>query len=262
MKFQFTSNTLICLRIADRKRACLFLFHQLAKLSGNMARKANLAFLALLFAGSLNAQDSFQVGFLPGINFQGNLKNNMALNLKVESHQQFLSGLYGKTADFHYRYSLTNVSLITYKKVGQKTTLGAGYLVKNTEDIYYHRFMQQYITFKKFRIAQVRQRFMTDQTFSQEEKAEYRVRYRITAEVPFKGPDIDTKELYFKLNNECLNSLQDKHYDLEFRIVPLVGYEFSDASKLEWGLDYRIGHLMSDQSLSSLWLSVNWQVGI
>ena len=237
-------------------------FQSHGKLTCANGIKFLMAFVLLTGGSTLKAQDSFQVGFVPGMNFYGNLKNSYVLSFKVESHQKFLDGLNGRPAEFDYQYSQTNISLITTRKLGHKTTLGAGYLVKFVENDFYHRFLQQFFTFKKFRTLQVRQRFMTDQTFSREEKAEYRFRYRVTTEIPFKGHDIDTNELYFKMNNECLNSLQDRHYDLEFRIVPMVGYGFSDASKLEWGLDYRIGHLMSDHTLSSYWLSVNWQIGI
>ena len=106
-----------------------------------------------------------------------------------------------------------------------------------------------------FRLAH---RFTADQTFSPSEKSEFRLRYRLTTELPLNGQSADAKEFYLKVNNELLNSFQGKEYDLELRLVPLLGYTVTDNHKLEIGPDYRLNRFLQSEARNRFWLSINW----
>lgn len=99
-------------------------------------------------------------------------------------------------------------------------------------------------------------RFALDQTESQNAPTKFRIRYRATLELPLSGTSIDPKEWYLKINNEYLNSFQNKEQSLEMRVVPLVGYKFSEKSKLETGVDYRRNDFLSDDPHPTYWVSL------
>lgn len=105
-------------------------------------------------------------------------------------------------------------------------------------------------------------RFSSDQTFNSENPRELRLRYRITAEIPLNGQSVDPGEFYLKLNNEYLNSWQDGEYDLEIRLVPLAGFEFTDNNKLEFGLDYRLSSFLDGSSRNSFWFNIGWYLKV
>lgn len=159
-----------------------------------------------------------------------------------------------------FNYILSDMSLITSKKVGLSNSLAGGYLLRLRGDKVIHRAIQQFTLVKKYSNFRLSHRFSTDQTFEPEEPAELRLRYRITAELPFEGATVDRGEFYVKINNEYLNSFQGKAYDLEIRAVPLLGFVFTDNNKIEFGIDYRADSFLNKQLSSNIWLNINWFV--
>jgi len=87
---------------------------------------------------------------------------------------------------------------------------------------------------------------------------EFRLRYRLSAEIPLNGQSADPKEFYIKINNEYLNSIKENKYDLELRLVPLLGYAVNQNNKLEVGMDYRVRSFLFSPSRHNTWLSFNW----
>jgi hypothetical protein len=100
-------------------------------------------------------------------------------------------------------------------------------------------------------------RVSSEQTFSSVERPEFRLRYRITSEIPLNGVSVDEGEFYVKINNEYLNSLQANKYDLEIRLVPLLGYDITDNFKLELGLDYRVDSFIYTITEHNYWICFN-----
>jgi hypothetical protein len=77
-----------------------------------------------------------------------------------------------------------------------------------------YRTIQQFIFQTKIESFRVAHRIATDQTFSSNEATEFRLRYRVSAEILLSGQKLDDKEFYFKFNTDVLNSIQDSVYDL------------------------------------------------
>lgn len=77
-----------------------------------------------------------------------------------------------------------------------------------------YRTIQQFIFQTKIESFRVAHRIATDQTFSSNEATEFRLRYRLSAEILLSGQKLDDKEFYFKFNTDVLNSIQDSVYDL------------------------------------------------
>ena len=218
--------------------------------------------MALQLINTVYAQSTYRFGAMPSINLNSKFKNDWSLNFKIESRQLLQSGIFNDNADKNYRYVLTDFSLISAKKIGLNSRLAGGYLIRIEDGELFHRFIQQYIIVQSMTGYRLAHRFLSDQTFSNSEKPEYRIRYRISSEIPLNGESVDPGELYLKVNNEYLNSIQESEYDLEIRLVPLLGFDFTDSFKIETGLDYRVSSFLKDHTRHSFWMSLNFFIEI
>ena len=214
----------------------------------------------LIGAVNLNAQSSYQAGLLPAMNFNKGLKKDWGLNFKIESRQLLQQGVFGEDANNDYKYILSDFSFITAKKIGLNNKIALGYLFRVRSGKIFNRTIQQLTIVNKYNFFRIGYRFAADQTFADGEPPEFRLRYRMTPEIPFNGTSADRQEFYLKINNEYLNSWEENEHDLEIRLVPLVGYKFSENNKTEFGLDYRVNSFIKENSKSSFWISINWYV--
>lgn len=211
---------------------------------------------------SVCAQDAYRFGGLPSLNLNSKLKNDWTFNTKIESRQLFQTREFNGNVDKDYDYVLTDFSLIAAKKVGLNSRVAGGYLIRIEDGELFHRFIQQYVMVQRLSGFRLAHRFLSDQTFSKSEKPEIRLRYRITAEIPLDGQEVDQGEFYVKINNEYVNSLQAMEYDLEIRLVPLLGYDMADNFKIETGLDYRINSFLKNKTRHSYWMVLNFFIEI
>lgn len=218
--------------------------------------------VVLLFPLVLLAQSSYRFGALPSVNLNVKLKNDWSTNFKIESRQQFQEGNFGAEKASGYSYVLTDYSAIVAKKTGLNSKLSGGYLLRFRDNQMVHRLIQQYTITQRLPSLRLAHRVVTDQTLSPKEKTEFRLRYRLATEIPLNGQSADVNELYLKLSNEYLNSLQDAVYDLEVRLVPLLGYTASESQRVEMGLNYRLNSFVSGSPSHSFWLSINWYIVI
>ena len=74
--------------------------------------------------------------------------------------------------------------------------------------------------------------------------------------------DGDSKEFYFKLNNEYLFSVNGKETDLKLRLIPSSGYSFKDNNKFEIGNDYRLNEFISGVFGNQFWLYLCWFLSV
>jgi hypothetical protein len=215
-------------------------------------------FCSLILANPVWAQDTYQLGALPSVNFNYKLQKGWYTNVKMESRQAFTSGRFAHETDARYRYILTDFSVLLAKKVGLNARVAGGYLLRFREGHTVHRFIQHYSVVQRLNGYRLAHRIVFDQTFSAQQPGVFRLRYRLASEIPLNGESADPREFYFKLSNEYLNSLESQEYDLEIRLVPLLGYIFSPAHKIEIGLDYRVNTFLIGQGHHDFWTSVNW----
>ncbi|MBK8705115.1 MAG: DUF2490 domain-containing protein [Saprospiraceae bacterium] len=219
-----------------------------------------LFFFCASFIQNSDAQSDYRVGLLPAINVNKSLGRGWAVNFKYELRQFALQGNYSSSPESAFEYDLSDFIFIASKKVGLNNSLAGGYLFRLRGTTVIHRTIQQFTIVSNYNAFRLAHRISTDQTFEPREPTTFRLRYRLTAELPLNGESVDPGEWYAKISNEYLNSLQDKSYDLEIRLIPLLGYQFTDNNKLEFGPDYRISSFLESSPRSVYWLSVNWFV--
>ncbi|UZR99600.1 DUF2490 domain-containing protein [Chondrinema litorale] len=220
-----------------------------------------LCFLPLISNPTL-AQSRYQIGGLPSINFNYKLAKYWSINYKVESRQLLEQGIFNVINDKKYKYILTDNSVLLAKKVGLNARIAGGYLLRFSEGGSTHRLIQQYAVTQKLSGFRLAHRAVADQTFSSTETTTFRIRYRLATEIPLNGESADLKELYFKISNEYLNSIQNSVYDIEIRLAPLFGYSISTIHKIEAGVDYRISSFVNQSAQHSFWTCLNWYIEI
>lgn len=198
------------------------------------------------------------MGLLPAVNLNKSLKKDWNINLKLESRQAMSEGVFGSESNDEFTVLLNDFAIMTGKKVGLNNSVAVGFLLRLEDNEFQYRTTQQFIIVKKYDFFRIAYRFVTDQTFSSVNVPEFRFRKRVTMELPLNGTTLDPNEFYTKINNEYVHSFENKEYDLEIRLTPLLGYQFKERNKFELGLDYRIDSFVSDVSSHSFWMSLNW----
>lgn len=223
-----------------------------------------LYIIILILAVSLKSysQAKYQIGTLPSLNISKPLKNNWKLNFKSEFRQLFKTGVFTEKSISKYDYIHTDLALNLSKKVGLNNTLGAGFLLRITDAEVKQRAIQQFTLVSNYNSFKLAHRIRTDQTFSQTETTEIRIRYRITFNKALNGLTVDNNEYYLKLNNEYVNSFAGGIYDLEYRINPNLGYIFSNNNKIELGIEYRNDGFVNNDNRSRFFAIINWYVSL
>ncbi|MDN3605767.1 DUF2490 domain-containing protein [Kaistella yonginensis] len=213
--------------------------------------------IAVISIDYFKAQVTFQVGLLPSVVLTDKMSNDWSVIYEIDSRQLLSTRNIEGVVDNKYEFALTDFSVLAAKKISHHSRLAGGYLLRIEDDEISHRYIQQYTLTHQLRSLPLSHRFASDQTFSSAEKPSFRLRYRIATEIPLMGETVDADELYFKMSNEFLNSWQDSEYDLEVRLVPLLGFNFKNEKKLEMGLDYRLDSFLQNKTRHSFWVSVN-----
>ncbi|MEL7003503.1 MAG: DUF2490 domain-containing protein [Bacteroidota bacterium] len=220
-----------------------------------------LLFLGLITLLSLPsyAQSKYEFGTLPSFNLNKGLGNDWALNFSWQSRQIFSSGEFGGESRNEFDFELSDITLITSKKVGLNNNIAAGYVVRFRSNEVIHRLTQRFTIVRKYTGFRLAHRFVTDQTFSDDAETVYRLRYRMSIVAALNGLSVDAQEFYFKFNNEYLNSWEGEENDLEIRLIPLLGYVFNDNNKLETGLDYRLDSFINEPGSDHVfWINIGW----
>jgi hypothetical protein len=224
----------------------------------NIKIKRLLVFIILISSKHICAQTQTRAGFLPSINYNHKIDKLYELNFKLESRHFVFEDNTSESSNFEYDYSLSDVSALIGRKVGLNSKIVLGILTRIEPEAVSYRTIQQFIFQTKIENFRVAHRIAADQTFSPIESTEFRLRYRLSAEIPLSGLKVDVKEFYFKFNTEALNSIQDNAYDLELRAVPNMGYVINERHKIELGLDNRFVSFIDNQTRFTSWITINW----
>lgn len=210
-----------------------------------MNQKIRVIFLLSFLLLGVKGYAQNQTGILPQLGAGFKLAEGLELDSKIESRYVF------QDKEFE-RLDFENV---LNKDLNKRTSIGIGYLLRKQDGRFLHRAIQQVTLKREHESISMAHRFRTDQSFRDNEKPRYRIRYRFSMDMPLNGSEIDPKEYYFAFENEYLGGLQDSEGNFEVRLFPAIGYHFSDTYQLETGFDYRAEDLHS-KAVHKLFLNV------
>lgn len=209
-------------------------------------------FIIILLAKSnfVFTQIDTQFGFLPKVNISTKLAETTNWVSSIEARELFYNN------EWHFKHSLVDLSSILSFKTSVDQSLNIGYLVRFRNAQVIHRLLQQYNFVSLGKGYRTAHRFGFEQEFFKDKATRYRIRYRFTYEKPLNGNKVDLNEFYLKLGAETLYNFTIE--DLEFRVLPYLGYQLSKQNKVEIGLDSRLSELLNDNTTSKNWLRITW----
>ena len=213
--------------------------------------------LCLILPASVFSQTDYQMGLLPVLNFNKKLKEGFRLNVKAENRQ-----IWYEESSFGWSHELLDLSSVISKKIGLRSSIAGGYLLRLREGKIIHRSIQQFTIIRRYSNFRLSHRIAADQSFDHSKPHIFRLRYRLSTLWPLKGQRLNPNEFYLKLNNEYLNSLQAGEYNLELRLVAVLGYEITDNNKLEMGLDQRFANLIHQELKLRSWGNISWFISL
>lgn len=222
----------------------------------------SIAFFFICYCMEAFAQSDYKGGVMFQLKPDFSFEKDWKLNTKLESRQLLFEGLNKDPFNSVFRYDRTDLEMVLSKKASASTSLGGGYLIRLENKSFIHRFIQQLSIAQNALGLRLGHRFRTDQTFEKENSPRYRLRYRLSAEKALNGQSVDPGELYLVANNEYLQTIQDKKYSLEIRVLAALGFNFSDKNKLEAGLDYRIEKLFLESTTQLTWFNIAWYISL
>lgn len=210
-----------------------------------------IALLTFLIAASSLWAQAPQWRLLPSVNVNKKFERDWSANFRVESRQ-----LLFEEPD-RFNYELTDVALAGAKKLGLRTSLAAGALVRLEEDATAFRSFQQFTVVRRYGSLRASHRLAADQTFSAVEAPEFRVRYRFSGERALSGESVDPREFFTKFNNEYLGGWQGGEADPEIRLAAFLGYALTKSKKFELGLENRLDGFLDNSIRQRWWIGVN-----
>ncbi|RYY31316.1 MAG: DUF2490 domain-containing protein [Chitinophagaceae bacterium] len=225
-------------------------------------RNLLIVFIIVLSPVVLWSQKNYLSGTLTQANIDFKVNKSWKLNVKLESRQIFSEREPGSPKSNKFRYERTDMALVLTRKISADNTIGGGYLARLEDGKLAHRLIQQFNHVRKLDVVRLAHRVVADQTFRSDEANEYRLRYRLSAEVPFNGFQIDPKEFYGKASNEYLGIWSDQSPDLEIRGSVVAGYNASDDNKIELGLEYRVNEFNKNVNAQQFWVTIVWYLSI
>lgn len=204
------------------------------------------------------AQSNYGLGSLLTVNFNQSVSSDWELNFRIESRISAATASSSEDIVWSPEYILSDLALLASRKAGAGGKVAGGYLFRIEGNQTAHRFIQQYARVQRLDGWRLSQRFAADQTIGRADLPEWRLRFRLSAEIPFNGTSVDEGEGYFRMSQETLGKLEGPDADLEFRIVPLMGWVFSESHRLEWGIDYRIDEFIAGAPDQQWRLAIAW----
>lgn len=213
--------------------------------------------------GLLAQGGSFSSGLVPQLSVSHKISDEFSVNVKAESWNALLHIPRGEDADWDYDYQGTDFQFFATWAFHPLWKVAAGYqLNAGPEGDIQHLSIQQVSFLQRLERIRLGHRFRTDQTYERNEMERYRLRYRLSAEIPIRGLSLDPGEPYFLVSDEVLLRIRDKETSTENRLGVYWGYYMTNKDKIQFGVDYRIAPVFSGDARNHFWLRASWYVRI
>lgn len=204
---------------------------------------------------------SLQSGFGPEISLGHKLSDDFSLNVKVESWHLGHAIVQGEPGDWEYDYRGTDLQLFGSWGFHPLWKVALGYqLNTGPGGMPGHLSIQQLSFLQRLPVLRIGHRLRMDQTYTEEEAVRYRMRYRISAELPIQGRSLDPEEFFFILSDEVLYIQRDEEVQMENRTGGFFGYYLKNGDKVQIGLDHRARFSSVQGTGHRLWLRFAWYV--
>lgn len=217
---------------------------------------------SLFFPLYLAAQQTVSSGFFPEAQLSHKIKS-VQLTAKIESQHGMVDAGKELPTEYGYYHDRTDFQGFVGSSFNPFVKWDVGYQYRwDGDGNHNHRAIQQIAWVQKKVGYRLAHRVRADQTYASGEVPLYRIRYRLSLELPLSGTQIDPGEFYLVLSDEPIYGYQNGTSTLENRLVGSLGHYFSKNQKVEAGIDHRIDRFLKGGSRQRFWLKVGWYVSI
>lgn len=219
----------------------------------------------MLLSGMAFGQERINAGgFFPEAQLSIKASDKLKIIGKIESQHGTVYHNLEEEAERGYYHDRTDFQGFADYKLGPLMRVAVGYQYRWNGDGSgnNHRSIQQITYVQPKNRIRLGHRLRTDQTFDPLAPPEFRLRYRLVAEVPLEGGRIDPGEWYFITSNEPIFGIRGGTFNIENRLVGSLGHYFSKRQKLEGGIDYRTDRFLDGGLRQRFWFKVGWFVNI
>lgn len=220
--------------------------------------KSLIPIIALVFTSTLGNGQSLVAGILPEFVVSKKYKNNFQISAKGATMHRFLET--GQTPSFEYNHLQSDVQLFATYSVHPLWNFGFSYHYIYTNQ-HAHRAIQQVVYIQPRKRLKLAHRFRLDATVYAQDIPIYRLRYRISTEVPLQGQTLDEGEFYFLISDEPIAHFSKLEPELENRIGFAIGKLLLQKSKAELGIDYRTRSILNDLNHRAM-IRIGWFVSM
>lgn len=227
-------------------------------------RRLLLGTLLCLSVRALAQNQVFYTGFFPEAAVTGSVSEQLQLTFKVESQHGSYDTRQSEGERWEYFHDRTDLQGFLALKLNPfwKVSGGYQYRLEGGGGANSHRSIQQVAYVQRLLRSRLGHRLRADQTYHPTEATEFRLRYRLSVEIPLIGQSLDPGEFYLLLSDELIYSYQEGESEIENRLAGSLGHYFSKKAKLEAGLDYRTDRYIAEGFRQRLWLKVGAYVSI
>lgn len=210
----------------------------------------------------LAQSNNFFGGFSPELSVSYKINERYKFSSKIESFHFFYDPGGSGTSSWRHRYDGTDLQFFLQRKIGVFQGIAIGYQYGIVSEGHgSHRSIIQYTFVNRMAGAVMGHRVRSDQTFYHDNSPKFRLRYRISLEVPLQGQELDPKELFVYFSEEPIYSWQNSEGDFQNNGAAFIGYYTGGKDKIQLGLDYRMA--LSDEPISQvLWLKITYYVNL
>ncbi len=134
---------------------------------------------------------------------------------------------------------LANYALFINSTVGGGYILGLRTLPDTSVFNIEHRALLQYGFSFYIGSARIGNRIRPEYRYFTLDDNEFRLRYKLSYDIPLNGREIDAGENYLVVSNEFLGAAANKEFSMENRIYAGIGWQMRNKRKLEAGIEYR-----------------------
>lgn len=198
----------------------------------------------------------FNAGVLPEISLSYRWSEKIQQTIKIESMHGFYTP---EVQGLDFSYEQTDIQVFLEGRLSPFLRIAGGYQYRfEGEGENAHRTIQQLTFLQRKTGFRLGHRIRTDQTFTPDESVRWRLRYRLTTEIPLQGQSLDEREFYLILSGEPVYSYRSGKSRLETRLAGSVGYQITPVNKVEMGPDFRLDDLFGEKSGQNLWIKLGW----
>lgn len=217
-----------------------------------------LFLLLICYANSFGQSKEFFGGFFPEAAVTKKLKNDQKIIFKIEHQDILYNNADGESQELQFTHYRTDLMGFYDFKLNPTKRVAFGVFHRIQDGANANRLIQQFASVNRLRGLKMAHRFRTDQTLTQGDPVEFRLRYRISTEIPLSGSTLDPGEHYLVLSDEPIFGLQGGEFEIENRLVFSFGKLITSSQKLEWSLDFRTDKYIQEGFRTRLWAKVGY----